>query len=110
MAGGKSTIASPKLQTMTVQSILPRKMKYVENVYSYVDLGLPSGTLWATCNLGANEPHEPGAYFGTINHRKRAFQILEKCYFCTIINLEKCKKTEIFTLEKCILFTIYACI
>ena len=37
--------------------------KYVENVYSYVDLGLPSGTLWAICNLGANEPQEPGAYF-----------------------------------------------
>ena len=46
----------------------------------------------------------------TINHRKRAFQILEKCYFYTVINLEKCKKTEIFILEKCILFTIYACI
>lgn len=28
--GGKSTIASPKLQTMTVQSMLPQKMKYVE--------------------------------------------------------------------------------
>lgn len=25
-----------------------------------VDLGLPSGTWWATCNLGANSPEEPG--------------------------------------------------
>jgi len=22
----------------------------------YVDLGLPSGTLWATCNIGASAP------------------------------------------------------
>ena len=30
---------------------------------SYVDLGLPSGTLWATCNVGANSPEEYGDYF-----------------------------------------------
>ena len=28
-----------------------------------VDLGLPSGNLWASCNLGAYTPGEPGAYF-----------------------------------------------
>jgi len=29
----------------------------------WVDLGLPSGTLWATCNIGANAPEEYGYYF-----------------------------------------------
>ena len=29
----------------------------------YVDLCLPSGTLWATCNVGANSPEEYGDYF-----------------------------------------------
>ena len=29
----------------------------------YVDLGLPSGTLWATKNIGANKPEEYGDYF-----------------------------------------------
>ena len=29
----------------------------------YVDLGLPSGLLWATCNVGANAPEEYGDYF-----------------------------------------------
>lgn len=29
----------------------------------YVDLGLPSGLLWATCNLGANNPTDVGYYF-----------------------------------------------
>ena len=31
--------------------------------YEYVDLGLPSGTLWATCNVGAESPEEYGDYF-----------------------------------------------
>ena len=29
----------------------------------YVDLGLPSGNLWATCNLGAGRPEEGGLFF-----------------------------------------------
>jgi len=33
------------------------------NGYEYVDLGLPSGTLWATCNVGASMSHEQGLYF-----------------------------------------------
>lgn len=33
------------------------------NGIDYVDLGLTSGTLWATCNLGANSPEEYGDYF-----------------------------------------------
>ena len=33
------------------------------NLDGYVDLGLPSGTLWATCNVGASAPEEYGDYF-----------------------------------------------
>ena len=31
--------------------------------HEYVDLGLPSGTLWATCNIGATNPEDYGDYF-----------------------------------------------
>lgn len=31
--------------------------------HEYVDLGLPSGTLWATYNVGATSPYEKGWYF-----------------------------------------------
>lgn len=31
--------------------------------HEYVDLGLPSGTLWATCNIGAETPYDVGLYF-----------------------------------------------
>lgn len=33
------------------------------NGHEYVDLGLPSGTLWATCNIGANSPEDYGDRF-----------------------------------------------
>ncbi len=33
------------------------------NGHEYVDLGLPSGLLWATCNVGATAPEEYGDYF-----------------------------------------------
>lgn len=31
--------------------------------HAYVDLGLPSGLLWATCNVGAEAPEDYGDYF-----------------------------------------------
>ncbi len=34
-----------------------------EGLYTYVDLGLPSGTKWATYNVGATKPTEYGDYF-----------------------------------------------
>lgn len=34
-----------------------------DNGYQWVDMGLPSGTLWATCNLGATKPTEYGDYY-----------------------------------------------
>ena len=34
-----------------------------ENGHEWVDLDLPSGTKWATCNVGANSPEEFGDYF-----------------------------------------------
>lgn len=35
----------------------------MHNGHEYVDLGLPSGTLWATCNVGATKPEDPGLRF-----------------------------------------------
>ena len=42
-----------------------------EITHEYVDLGLTSGTLWATCNVGAYRPSDSGLYFAwgdTIGH------------------------------------------
>ena len=37
--------------------------KYVEKTYEHVDLGLPSGILWAKCNIGADTETDAGSYF-----------------------------------------------
>lgn len=39
--------------------------------HGFYDLGLPSGNLWATCNVGADSPEEYGDYFawGETNHK-----------------------------------------
>lgn len=36
---------------------------YKTNRFGYVDMGLPSGIIWATCNIGADSPTEYGQYF-----------------------------------------------
>ena len=54
-AGSLSTIYSTRSLGFSVR---PVRMKEL-----YVDLGLPSGTLWAMMNLGADAPEEYGDYF-----------------------------------------------
>ena len=43
--------------------IRPVRVEKVVKEHEYVDLGLPSGTLWATCNVGADNPEEFGSHF-----------------------------------------------
>ena len=49
----------------TYTEMAKEKIKNIEDQYGhrYVDLGLPSGTKWATCNVGANSPEEYGNYY-----------------------------------------------
>ena len=47
-------------------SVLTRSPQQGQGItvgHAYVDLGLPSGTLWATCNIGASSPLDYGDYF-----------------------------------------------
>lgn len=66
---GKSYDTSVSLPAMSSgdYNILPITVKeasgFVANGHEYVDLGLPSGTLWATCNVGATSPEEYGNYY-----------------------------------------------
>lgn len=46
-----------------VVSFADNKVTGVLNGHEYVDLGLPSGTMWATCNIGSNKPSDDGLYF-----------------------------------------------
>ena len=55
---------SKKTSTANEETVIEtseRKNKI--NGHEYVDLGLPSGLKWATCNVGANSPEEYGDYY-----------------------------------------------
>ena len=49
--------------TMLIDYLLSGFWPWDPHKNDWVDLGLPSGTLWATCNVGANSPEEYGDYF-----------------------------------------------
>ena len=42
---------------------MKNKKEINTNGHKYIDLDLPSGTLWATMNVGANKPSDFGLYF-----------------------------------------------
>ncbi len=54
----------------TINIFISEKLKITKHMlnnqrdgYEYVDLGLPSGTLWAKCNIGAENETDTGDYF-----------------------------------------------
>lgn len=52
----------------------------------WVDLGLPSGLLWATCNVGATTPEGYGNYFAWGETQPKSEYIWENCIYCTFNN------------------------
>ena len=52
-----------ELNTVKKLNTLEVKIAGGGDEHEYVDLGLPSGLLWATCNVGANRPEDFGDYF-----------------------------------------------
>ena len=76
---GFSLTASPNMsvvRTAVIRVSMPAQLSaspvsreltvYQQDAYvghAFVDLGLPSGLLWATCNVGADSPEDYGYYF-----------------------------------------------
>ena len=53
----------PSLKTEVLQAPVSSDKSGTIDGHDYVDLGLPSGTLWATCNVGASKPEGYGNYY-----------------------------------------------
>ena len=51
------------LEVDSISLVKPDNSNNQINNHEYVDLGLPSGLKWATCNVGATTPEEYGDYF-----------------------------------------------
>ena len=49
--------------------------------YDWCDLGLPSGTLWATCNIGASTPYTKGDFFAWGETKTKDIYILDNYIF-----------------------------
>lgn len=69
VAGVQTAMAQKMIVTLNDNSKVTYSISQVKEVafveaeeHEWVDLGLPSGTLWATCNIGANSPEEYGDY------------------------------------------------
>ena len=63
-ANGNVTFRSPALDGgQTVIPVHALAITGGADEHQYVNLGLPSGTLWATCNIGASSPEDYGDYF-----------------------------------------------
>ena len=61
----------------TIKSFRP-----VRVIPSYVDLGLPSGLLWATCNVGADLPEAYGDYFAWAETQPKDYYFWETYQYC----------------------------
>ena len=62
------------------------KCTFDANGFEYVDLGLPSGLLWAKCNVGATSEEEAGLYFawGEVNGAtKESVKLKERKFLYT---------------------------
>ena len=67
VGNNEKLVSNTASYTFTTQGDLQLVAKFEEKVnyngHAYVDLGLPSGIKWATCNVGANSPEEYGGYY-----------------------------------------------
>lgn len=69
--------AKPKAKTTATVTITGRAQGH-----DYVDLGLPSGTLWATMNVGANSPEDYGDYFAWGEIAPKSVYLLSTYKWC----------------------------
>lgn len=52
------------------------------NGHGYVDLGLPSGLKWATCNVGAKKPQDYGGYYAWGEIKPKSSYDWNNCFDC----------------------------
>lgn len=58
-----SVYGNDTISNMPKKEAANSNQRGIHNDHEWVDLGLPSGTLWASCNIGATTPEGYGDYF-----------------------------------------------
>ncbi len=80
---------SRRMHARTVRPILKRNT-FINTKHDYIDLGLPSGLLWATHNLGAATPEELGELYlwsETQPYSNSNATMNNKVYFSTVVDM-----------------------
>lgn len=74
--------------TIIVSGSCEYNLEYEKMAYEAIDLGLPSGTKWASMNVGAESPEREGNYYawGEIEPNKASAYTLENYRFYQIDN------------------------
>ena len=89
-----TTSTSSRYHGLNVRAIIPGARTPdsgtgTENNYKYIDLGLPSGLLWATCNVGATSPEQAGLYFAwgeTVGYTAEQVKSGERSFSSSVYN------------------------
>ncbi len=71
------------------------------NGHKWVDMGLPSGTRWATCNVGATAPEQPGKHYswGETTTKATYTQANTKTYGKDVADFSSNKTQDVATLK-----------
>ncbi|MBQ9671399.1 MAG: hypothetical protein IJV34_00915 [Prevotella sp.] len=59
----KSDGSTVRMNVNEVTRVIFEQATTTHNGREFIDLGLPSGLKWATCNVGASKPEEYGNYY-----------------------------------------------
>ncbi|MBO4370925.1 MAG: hypothetical protein J5808_06165 [Paludibacteraceae bacterium] len=84
-----TTVTGNATKTVSVSRAANRLPNGTLSNHDYVDLGLPSGTLWATCNVGADSPEEYGDYFAWGETEPKSNYSLFDLKYCTYNAIER---------------------
>lgn len=64
IVSGQNKVTRPTKKTeQAITKTVNKQLSGTHSGYEWVDLGLPSGTKWATCNIDADSPYELGNYY-----------------------------------------------
>ena len=83
------TFVATRNSTLTAHFV---KNSNTINGHEYVDLGLPSGLKWATCNVGANNPWKDGGYYAWGETEEKEIYDVETYKWCRGSNDNKMTK------------------
>lgn len=84
-----NTGCSSKCKIAETKSNTAKETKTIVDGHEFVDLGLPSGIKWATCNIGATKPFEFGDHFAwgeTTKKTDYSWSTYKWCENKTVVN------------------------